>query len=52
MTGPTVRVLGTHGVPAGYGGFETAAENVATGSNGGGIWLGHSAPRALRGRVH
>jgi glycosyltransferase involved in cell wall biosynthesis len=26
---PTVRVLGTHGVPAAYGGFETAAENVA-----------------------
>jgi glycosyltransferase involved in cell wall biosynthesis len=25
---PTVRVLGTHGVPAAYGGFETAAENV------------------------
>ena len=28
MTRPTVRVLGTHGVPAAYGGFETAAENV------------------------
>ncbi len=26
---PCVRILGTHGVPAGYGGFETAAENVA-----------------------
>lgn len=26
---PTVRILGTHGIPAGYGGFETAAENVA-----------------------
>lgn len=25
----TVRVLGTHGVPAAYGGFETAAENVS-----------------------
>ena len=25
---PTVRVLGTHGVPAAYGGFETAAENI------------------------
>jgi glycosyltransferase involved in cell wall biosynthesis len=25
----TVRILGTHGVPAAYGGFETAAENVA-----------------------
>jgi len=25
----TVRILGTHGVPAEYGGFETAAENVA-----------------------
>lgn len=25
---PTVRILGTHGVPAGYGGFETAAEKV------------------------
>lgn len=25
----TVRMLGTHGVPANYGGFETAAENVA-----------------------
>ena len=25
----TVRILGTHGVPARYGGFETAAENVA-----------------------
>ena len=24
----TVRILGTHGVPASYGGFETAAENV------------------------
>ncbi|MGK2913615.1 MAG: DUF1972 domain-containing protein [Porticoccaceae bacterium] len=24
----TVRMLGTHGVPASYGGFETAAENV------------------------
>jgi glycosyltransferase involved in cell wall biosynthesis len=24
----TVRVLGTHGVPAAYGGFETAAENI------------------------
>jgi glycosyltransferase involved in cell wall biosynthesis len=28
-TAPTVRILGTHGVPAAYGGFETAAENVA-----------------------
>jgi glycosyltransferase involved in cell wall biosynthesis len=27
-TAPTVRILGTHGVPAAYGGFETAAENV------------------------
>ena len=26
---PTVRILGTHGVPANYGGFETAAENIA-----------------------
>jgi glycosyltransferase involved in cell wall biosynthesis len=26
---PCVRILGTHGVPANYGGFETAAENVA-----------------------
>ena len=25
----TVRILGTHGVPGNYGGFETAAENVA-----------------------
>jgi hypothetical protein len=25
----TVRILGAHGVPAAYGGFETAAENVA-----------------------
>lgn len=25
---PTVRILGTHGVPAGYGGFESAAEGV------------------------
>lgn len=25
----TVRILGTHGVPANYGGFETAAENVS-----------------------
>ncbi len=25
---PTVRILGTHGVPASYGGFETAAEKV------------------------
>lgn len=24
----TVRILGTHGVPASYGGFETAAENI------------------------
>jgi glycosyltransferase involved in cell wall biosynthesis len=24
----TVRILGTHGVPADYGGFETAAENI------------------------
>jgi len=23
-----VRILGTHGVPAAYGGFETAAENI------------------------
>ncbi len=29
MTGQrTVHILGTHGVPAAYGGFETAAENV------------------------
>ena len=28
-TRPTVRILGTHGIPANYGGFETAAENVA-----------------------
>lgn len=26
---PTVRILGTRGVPANYGGFETAAENIA-----------------------
>lgn len=25
---PVVRILGTHGVPAAYGGFETAAENI------------------------
>jgi glycosyltransferase involved in cell wall biosynthesis len=25
----TVRILGTHGVPANYGGFEAAAENIA-----------------------
>lgn len=25
----TIRILGTHGVPATYGGFETAAQNVA-----------------------
>lgn len=25
---PTVRILGTHGVPANYGGFETAAEHI------------------------
>jgi glycosyltransferase involved in cell wall biosynthesis len=25
----TVRILGTHGVPANYGGFETAVENIA-----------------------
>jgi glycosyltransferase involved in cell wall biosynthesis len=25
---PTVRILGTHGVPGSYGGFETAAENI------------------------
>jgi glycosyltransferase involved in cell wall biosynthesis len=29
MTRRTVRILGTHGVPAAYGGFETAAENIA-----------------------
>lgn len=29
MTSRTVRILGTHGVPAAYGGFETAAENIA-----------------------
>src|SRR5581483_11600212 len=29
MTHKTVRILGTHGVPAAYGGFETAAENIA-----------------------
>jgi glycosyltransferase involved in cell wall biosynthesis len=28
MIKKTVRILGTHGVPAAYGGFETAAENV------------------------
>ncbi|NDH53169.1 MAG: DUF1972 domain-containing protein, partial [Betaproteobacteria bacterium] len=28
MTAKTVRILGTHGVPANYGGFETAAENI------------------------
>ncbi|GAA2177896.1 DUF1972 domain-containing protein [Leucobacter tardus] len=28
MVPPTVRILGTHGVPAAYGGFETAAENI------------------------
>ena len=27
--GRTVRILGSHGIPAAYGGFETAAENVA-----------------------
>ena len=27
--GRTLRILGTHGVPAAYGGFETAAENIA-----------------------
>ncbi len=25
----SVRILGTHGIPAAYGGFETAAENIA-----------------------
>jgi glycosyltransferase involved in cell wall biosynthesis len=29
MENRTVRILGTHGVPAAYGGFETAAEQVA-----------------------
>ena len=29
MTRPVLRILGTHGIPAGYGGFETAAENIA-----------------------
>lgn len=29
MLKKTVRILGTHGVPANYGGFETAAENIA-----------------------
>jgi len=28
-TTKTVRMLGTHGVPANYGGFETAVENIA-----------------------
>lgn len=28
MSQKTVRIMGTHGVPANYGGFETAAENV------------------------
>ena len=28
MSVKTVRILGTHGVPANYGGFETAAENI------------------------
>ena len=28
-SGKTVRILGTHGLPAAYGGFETAAQNVA-----------------------
>jgi glycosyltransferase involved in cell wall biosynthesis len=27
--GKTVRIMGVHGIPANYGGFETAAENVA-----------------------
>jgi hypothetical protein len=25
---PTVRILGTHGIPAAYGGFEMSAENI------------------------
>ena len=29
-TQPTVRILGTHGVPANYGGFETAIEEVGS----------------------
>ncbi|WP_425992857.1 DUF1972 domain-containing protein [Brevundimonas sp. TWP2-3-2] len=28
-TRPVVRILGTHGVPGNYGGFETAAEHIA-----------------------
>lgn len=37
---PTVRILGTHGVPAAYGGFETAAENV-------GLFLAHRGWRVI-----
>jgi glycosyltransferase involved in cell wall biosynthesis len=29
MRSKTVRMLGTHGIPGNYGGFETAAENIA-----------------------
>ncbi len=36
----TVRILGTHGVPAAYGGFETAAENV-------GLFLSHAGWRVI-----
>jgi glycosyltransferase involved in cell wall biosynthesis len=37
--GRTVRILGTHGVPAAYGGFETAAENVAVFLRDRGWWV-------------
>jgi glycosyltransferase involved in cell wall biosynthesis len=37
---PCVRILGTHGIPAAYGGFETAAENVAR-------YLVHNGWRAI-----
>jgi len=36
----TVRILGTHGVPADYGGFETAAENV-------GLYLANAGWRVI-----
>lgn len=36
----TVRILGTHGVPAAYGGFETAAENI-------GLFLARSGWRVI-----
>lgn len=52
--GRTVRILGTHGVPAGYGGFETAAENVARYLVGKGwrVIVYCQVPSTIDGRIH